>query len=245
MKDRVREDIRMAMHVALHEGSGGGDASRGYLATEDRAFFKVEQHEQWSNRQRVAVLTRALPQLADFVCGAQLADDDLVRLLYEPAVVAAAQSLAEEIDTLTALGVNLRNVSLPRLEWALQKDIHDAIHNFRKDDLAENKLNNAVRLVGLAAAKGLPVDELVAELSKGYKEAKKAAHVSAAGEDAADETLKRVVLALTKTKRSKRRANRILKEFGLTVSDLENDDDDEPQQPNPPYSEPAPQSPQE
>ncbi len=128
--------------------------------------------------------------------------------------------------------------------WALQKDIHDAIHNFRKDDLAENKLNNAVRLVGLAAAKGLPVDELVAELSKRYEEAKKAAHVLAAGEDAAGETLKRVVLALTKTKKSKRRANRILKEFGLTVSDLENDDDDEPQQPNPPYSEPAPQSPQ-
>jgi len=230
--------------VAAYEGGGGGDAFSGYLATEDRAFFKVEQHQQWSNRRRVTVLTRALPQLADFACGAQLADDDLVRLLYEPAVVAAAQSLAVEIDTLTALGVNLRDVSLPRLEWAMQKDIHDAIHNFRKDDLAENKLNDAVRLVGLAAAKGLPVDQLVAELSKRYEEAKIAAHVSAASEDAAGETLKRVVLALAKTKKSKRRANRILKEVGLTVSELENDDDDEPQQTNPPYSEPASQPPQ-
>jgi hypothetical protein len=242
MKGRVREDVRMAMHLAAYEG-GGGDASRGYLTTEDRAFFNLEQHPQWSKRRRVAILTRALPQLADFACGARLADDDLVRLLYEPAVAAAAQSLAEEIDTLTALGVNLKDVSLPRLEWALQKDIHDAIHNFRKDDLAENKLNNAARLVGLATAKGLSVDEFVAELSKGYEEAKKAAHVSAVGEEAAGEILKRVVLALTKTKRNKRRANRVLKEFGLTVSDLENGDDDDSQQPNPPYSEPDLKSP--
>ena len=243
MADRVRKDLQMAMHLAAQGGGAGGREGGGYLATEDRAFFKAEQHDRWGQRARVSVLTRSVPQLADFACGAQLQDEEVVRLLYEPVLTAAAESLAVEIDTLTGLGVNLKTVSLPRLEWALQKDLHDAVHTFRADHYAERKLDDAVRLVGLATAKGLPVDSFVADLARRYDEAKKTAASSVTGEAAATERLKRVVQALAVTKKSRRRANRVLREFGLSIAALQNEDDDdgEPQQqPVGGHGEPAP-----
>jgi len=223
MADRAKKDLQMAMHLATQGGTGSGRDGGGYLATEDRAFFKAERHDRWGQRARVAVLTRAIPQLADFACGAQLQDEDIVRLLYEPVLTAAAASLAVEIDTLTALGVNLKTVALPRLEWALQKDLHDAIHTFRTDQYAERKLDDAVRLLGLASAKGLPVDRFVADLARAYDQAKQAAASSTTGEVAATETLRRVVQALARTKKSRRRANRVLREFGLSVTGLQDD----------------------
>lgn len=227
MVDRVRMDLRMALHLADHAPEEGIMSPGGYLASEDRAFFKAERHPAWGQRRRVAVLTRSLTQLADFACGAQLADDEVVRLLYEPILAAAAESLSLEIDTLTTLGINLRTISLSRLEWALQNDLRDEIHAFCQDHHAEGKLDAGVRLVHLAAAKGLPVDTFVDELARGYDAAKKSADASATGEEAATERLKRVVLALAKTKKSRRRANRVLREFGLSLSQLQDDDNDD------------------
>lgn len=229
MSDRVRVDIRMAMSLARHATDSGGHAARGYLVSEDRAFFKAEQHERWAPRGRVAVLTRALPQLAEFACGAKLADDEVVRLLFEPAVVAAAESVGSEIDTLTALGVNLSDVPLGRLEWALEGDLHKALQQFRQDHLTDAKLDGAIGVLTLAEARGLPVDSFVADLALKYQETKKQVASSALSSETANDMLKRVVLALVTTKKSRRRANRILKELGLSLADFE-DDDEEPQQ---------------
>lgn len=232
MRDRVRLDLRMALHLAAYPDRIGRNA-KGYLATEDRGFFKAEYSAEWGQRARVAVLTRAIPQLADFACGSQLADDDVVRLLYEPVLAAAAESLSAEIDTLTALGVNLRDISLPRLEWALQSDFHDAIHDFRNDGYTEKKLDDAVRLVGIAAAKGLPVDSFITDLSAKYEEAKQTADDLSKGEEVVNERLKSMALAMARTKKGRRRANRVLREFNLTVADLKaEEDDDEPKQEN-------------
>ena len=106
-------------------------------------------------------------------------------------MVAAAESVGKEIDTLTALGVNLSDVPLARLEWALQGDLHKAIHRFKDDLLTEAKLDDAVALVSLAAAKGLPVDSFVSELSKKYEESKKQVVSSAYNAGNANDMLRR------------------------------------------------------
>lgn len=76
MQRRVRFDVRMILHLAVPPNASLAAGARGYLASEDRGFVLIERHRAWRDRGNVLIITRALPELAAFVCGATIEDDE-------------------------------------------------------------------------------------------------------------------------------------------------------------------------
>jgi hypothetical protein len=220
---RVEDDIRMAMHLSSYDISGPN--AKGYLATEDRAFIKVEHHSAWRSRSRIVVLTHAVPQLADFICGQSVDDSDLVRLLFDPVVSAAADLIDMEMKTLSVVGVDLRNESIQRIEWTLRGRLHDAIQGYNNMTNADDRLRGAVTVLKEAKASGLTSDQTVIELADKYEDSLKEADLQSKQRGTMEQALKKIAMSMSTTKKAKRRISRILKELGLSLEDFKEEDD--------------------
>lgn len=217
-RERVEHDLRMLLNMANRSASPP-NAARGYLATEDRALFLAEQSASWKKRQRVSLMTRTLPELATFVCGANVDEGDVVRLVFEPVVAAAAELIGEEISVLTSAGADLHDQTLEQIEWHLEKGLRKRIHAFVEADKAEEPGQAgqlALDLIEESQAVGVKLTAAVAEVASNYR---KLAQKSAENQEeltALKATLKKVLYEVAgQSGKGRTRANKALKTFGI------------------------------
>lgn len=156
----------------------------------------------------------------------------MVRLLFDPAIAVAADHLAPEINALAAMGVNLRDTPLTRLEWDVSRQLREEVHALREavGSVAPDADDRAVRAV-LATAKavkdaGYDLSEPVARLAASYE----TVAATAVAEHQKREELEGKLRALAEAVRGRkgkgrRRVNRILRELGIELELTEGDED--------------------
>lgn len=240
LESRLLKDVRMAIGMARRRVSGSWDSGSGYLVSEDRAFRKYERHASWRGRARVHVFRSALPQLAGMVCGKGIDDAALVRLVFNPVAVTAANLMKDEIDVLGRAGVDLSHVSADRLEWELRESLQDVVHAAASTgDSDDDEILGLIRVAEAAAAKGFPVEPKVREMIDRYddvvaaleqerqrREEAEERQQEAEGERAASDAKAREQIAkiakaaVGQTKRGKSRVRRALSRIGLNLDEV-------------------------
>lgn len=231
MARRVEADITAAVGCARLDSEDSTGKARAYLISSDSLFSRVQRSVAWGSRPKVHIHTRALPEFAELVCGATLQDDELVNLLFNPVLAAAAAELDSEITALAKAGVNLRDVEPTRLEWdlsrRLQKDVlryNEALSDKVMD--AEQRAESGIELARAAKDIGYAIDPNVEELLRLHlKVAKKYAYERDRRERAVA-IVKGLVKAAGATKKAQARVNRVLRELG-GLEALEADDGDD------------------
>lgn len=219
MSQRIRDDVKMGMHVARRTTGDGGFRAYGYLASEDLGFDRMERSSHWSDRPRVLVLTRMIPELAEFACGARIPEDQIVRLLFNPVIVAAAHLMKDEIESLAQAGIDLRRVPLDRLEWDLSEGLADVVHELssaRQTEEEEEKIARTVVAIDRARELGYQLDRGVERVVSRFELVKNRAASEGAAREGLESVLKDAVLeAAGRSKKGRRRAARVLRELGL------------------------------
>lgn len=215
---RLSSDIKLVLRLAREVGDKIGQAS-GYLVSEDKLFWNVERSNAWSPRGKVSVRTRVLPELAALCCGADIADDVLVKLLFEPASVALGEMLKHEVRSLARTGVDLSHSSVERLEWNLEKGLRAKVHAFedalRGDDgvLAEAA---AVEVLVAANDGGLNLYPVLAEVAKNYDASKGQNQAMSAEMMALRNSVRdSIIEAAGSSRKGRTRANQALAKLGL------------------------------
>lgn len=220
MHERVERDLRMLFSMA-HKQSSSFYTAKGYLVTEDRALFYAEDSAPWSGRPHVAMMTRSLPVLTDFVCDARLDDTDIVRLVFEPLVAATAELLGDEIETLTKAGADLHKETLDQIEWKLEKGLRKKIHEFNcADELADQTISGELSLELIEAVSRADIQLIpsIAEVAENYR-----ALVQTSAEEKAelDRIKKSIEAALFEvagqSSKGRARANKMLASLGLST----------------------------
>jgi len=228
---RALTDVGCALLAATTK-SRTADA-QAYLVSADRAFEYLQSQPEWSPRDRVYLKTECLPELAEFVCGVRLKDEDVVKLLFHPVHVAAAQSLEKPLEELMQAGVDLRSAPLDRLEWDIRSQLQDqllAYDKYPNQSLAANdeKLAAAIRVADAAVSLGYPVDKEYKGIMEKYLSVK---HELSAVEDErakAVEVVRRVVGGASGfTKKGRRRVKGVLRELGPELESLLEEDADD------------------
>lgn len=222
MSARVRRDIAMALNLARANSEQVGAQAAGYLVTSDRAFHLVEKDANWNGRPSVVLNTTSLASLAAFVCGNRLSNDQIVGLLFHPVAIAAADQIGGHINVLAAVGVDLMDVPLDRLDWDLRNRLQAGIEEIgaalagEQDSGDGNVAMASLGLAGLANQMGYRLAEPVQELVSHYNNA-----VSDAAEEKRlrielEEKIRRFVVdAKDTTKKGRSRINRIVRSLGL------------------------------
>lgn len=230
MAQRVRDDVAMAVMLAERANNTIGAPTKGYVASADRAFQMIESHENWSPRTSVHLWTSALPQLSFFACGNTLAPNEAVEFVFSPVTIAAADLMAEQINLLATIGVDLKGVSLDRLDWDLKQDITDQL-NVLKDTVIEattdNDLPSAIatlRVAQAASRAGYAVIPQVETLVHEFDNTKEELANERLKRLQVEEQLRQLVGAMREqsTNKARRRLNKLVQEAGIAF-----DDDDE------------------
>lgn len=177
MHDRVESDLRMLFNMAERQSSSLYKA-KGYLVSEDTALFHAERSNEWGKRPKIMMMTRTLPELASFICGTELDDSDVVRLVFEPLLAATAELMSDEIDTLSRAGADLSDETLDQIEWKLEKGLRKSIHNFSisaESGELEQIEEASLTLIEEADRVGFKLVEGVSEAAKNYRSLSKTA----------------------------------------------------------------------
>jgi len=222
MHDRVESDLRMLFNLAERQSSSIYKA-KGYLVTEDSALFVAERLDEWGNRPKIAIMTRTLPELSSFVCGADLDDSDVVRLVFEPLIAATAELMADDIDVLARSGADLSGETLDQLEWKLEKGLRNSVHEFQlvESNGGESDIENAsLKLIEDLDRAGVSLEPGIAEAARNYRSLKEASEkdkaellrLKAAMKDALFE-------AAGESAKGRARANRALDTLNVKLGD--------------------------
>lgn len=240
MESRVWNDVRMALNLAERVNATIDAQSRGYLATEDRAYAFIERSPGWGERPSIRISTRALPQLANFICGSDISDDDVVRLLFDPISVAAAEQMAPDISVLTSIGVDLKDEPLDRLEWNLKHDLRkqiDTLTTTFTEEAAnpdhEGTPNSAIAAFNTAKAAMEAGYRLVAPVEKlvsVFEDAVASAESERQKNRLLEEQLKALAEAALEStsKKGRRKVNQALRELGIELELPDDAEVDEP-----------------
>lgn len=215
MADRVRYDIEMALYLAVEEQGALGPRPRGFLVSEDRAFSILQKMQLWGARKKIHVFTHAMPELAEFACGIALADQDAVRMLFDPILGASAYLMAAEIVSLTSAGVELRDVHLARLEYDLKNGLEARILGAEMETGGE-EIEAAFDLVSDAHDRGYRLDPRLERWIARAEELEKSAAEEARRRRALEAKLVEVALtAAGESKKGRTRARAALAELGI------------------------------
>jgi hypothetical protein len=222
MQTRLSRDIKMAVNIA------GKKESKGYLASEDNAFAKAEKHECWGEREKILIFTSALPEFTEFVCGDIFDDDQIVRLLFDPVLTAAAQLICDEIDVLTSVGVDLHKTPLDRLDWNVNRDVFENVQKFLNIDPEKEDVSQAaLDLSSSALNAGFSLDPRVQKVIEEFDITHSMAESEREKRLELEEKIKKVFeSAAGFSRKGRRRANKIIKELGLDVELGQLEDDD-------------------
>lgn len=234
MAQRVREDVAMALTLAAKSDDSIGASAKGYVASSDRAFRMIEGHPSWRPRKRVHVWSSALPQLSFFACGNTLTPNESVDMLFNPVTIAAADLMAEQINMLATIGVDLKSVSLDRLDWDLRKGLDGHLEALKAaviDATSDNDKASAaatLRVAQAASQAGYDVAPQVETLVQEFDSTKQELATERHRRQQAEEQLRDLVAAMRKqsTNKTRRRFNKLVEEMGVSF-DVNLDDDAE------------------
>jgi len=239
MASRVWNDVRMALNLAEKMKETVDAQSRGYLATEDRAFRIIEKCPGWGERPSIRIATRALPELTNFICGTNLSDDEAIRLLFDPVSIAAADQMAPEIAILASIGVDLKDTPLDRLEWDLKQKLRSQIDTLTSTftdevtgEQGEQEATTASAFAAFNTAKaameaGYPLVAPVANLVGVFEEAVTSAEAERERNRILTGQLKALAEAALEStsKKGRRKVNEALRELGIEL-DLSDEPDE-------------------
>lgn len=224
MAARVRRDISMALNLARSNSSDMGAAASGYIVTADKAFQMIELDENWKPRASVVLNTTALTSLAAFVCGTRLDDDEIVQLLFHPVTIAAADQISPQIGILAAVGVDLMNTPLDRLDWDLRHKLSGKIEEIGKalagdaTDAQDNAALASLELARMADDIGYSLASPVKVLVGDYQVALETVTEERRSREELEEKIRQLLQAATGgTNKGRRRINRLVRELGLTT----------------------------
>lgn len=220
---RTREDIRMAMHLAKVSDKGHSEIAKGYLVSEDRGFVKMENSAEWRGRPKVQVFTRALPEMAEFITGDLCDDEQIVKLLFDPIVSASAYMIGDEIQTLTMMGVDLKNEHVDRLEWDLTHGLQDKITEFNHAVKSRDEQSMSHGAAVLSAAKnlGYNISPIVSKMVDKFDSIDAELSAEKTKRIEAEKKILQVALAAgATTEKGRRRVNRMLRTMGIDPEEL-------------------------
>ena len=233
MAQRVREDVALALMLAEKASTTFGAPTKGYVASADRAFHMIECHECWPPRKSVHLWTSALPQLSFFACGNTLAPNEAVDFVFSPVTIAAADFMADQINLLATIGVNLKGVSLDRLDWDLKQGITDQLNVLNEaviEATTDNDLPSALATLRVAQAAnraGYEVVPQVKTLVHEFDNTKEELANERLKRQQVEEQLRQLVGAMREqsTNKARRRLNKLVKDVGVAFDDDEVDDE--------------------
>lgn len=227
MAQRVREDVAMALTLAARTDNNLGSPAKGYVASSDRAFRMVEGHESWPPRKPVHLWSSALPQLSFFACGSTLTPNDAVGFLFSPVTIAAADLMAEQINMLATIGVDLKSVPLDRLDWDLRQNIGvqlDALKTAVIDattDMDKASADAALRVAQAASQAGyaLPpqIETLIGEFDSTKEDLANERHRRQQLEEQVRELV--TVVRQQSTSKARRKFNKLIQDVGVHFDD--------------------------
>jgi hypothetical protein len=182
----------------------------------------MQEHPSWQKREKVSISTLIIPELAEYICGLTLPDDQIISLLFNPILSAAAEQMKDDIDDLAKLGIDLRRIPLDRLEWDLSHGLRDNIQDFRntpEPEITSDKgIQSALTVVNSARSVGYALAAPVVEAASRYEQLSKSAQSDKDKRIEVENKMRQLVLAARKTtKRGRSRFNKILRELGIEI----------------------------
>lgn len=230
MAQRVREDVAMALTLAAKADDTIGAPAKGYVASSDRAFQMIENHESWCPRKQVHLWTNALPHLSFFACGDTLSPNEAVEFVFSPVTIAAADLMAEQLTMLATIGVDLKDVSLDRLDWDLRQGISGqlnalsaAVIDATTDDDAASAIAT-LRVAQAVSQAGYVVTPQVETLVQEFDNTKEQLMAERQKRQQVEDQLRKLISTMREqsTNKGRRRLNKLVDEAGIV---LEEDDD--------------------
>jgi hypothetical protein len=215
--ERVAKDVRFALFAAQDRNATFASRPRGYIISSDLAFQYIQRLENWGARSDVHILTMSLPSLSEIYARKMMDDDLVTRFIFSPISVAAALALADQISLLNKVGVALQGVPMQRLDWDLKKSLAQHMSDYRKAQGDDALIAGAAfALAAAAKAAGYDVDPDIDKLAQEYRALSRTAADVSGRLGAAKELIDELGLEFGKTKKGRRKLNRIMKRYGYT-----------------------------
>ncbi len=217
---RLKVDLRCALDVARRLTDKSLTGRKGYLVSSDRVFPFLQRLSEWGPRPRIYLPTDSLAGLAEFICGLRLDADQIVRILFNPVHVAAAEQLKEPLLQLARAGVDLRKASLGRLEWDMRTGLREAVETFQRretqtDAVAADRVESGLALSEKAVEFGYSIDRGVAEMLNEFQRVKGQLREERAKRSEAEQVTQRLIDGASGlSKKGKRRVQAILHDLG-------------------------------
>ncbi|POM19892.1 Uncharacterised protein [Burkholderia cepacia] len=233
MAQRVREDVAMALTLAARADDTIGSPAKGYVASADRAFQMIESHDNWHPRKQVHLWTNALPQLSFFACGDTLAPNEAVEFVFSPVTIAAANLMADQLNMLATIGVDLKDASLDRLDWDLRQGLAEqlnalstAVVEATTDD-DEASAIATLRVAQTVSQAGYVVAPQVETLVQEFDSTKERLAAERQKRQQAEDQLRKLVSAMREqsTNKGRRRLNKLVDEVGIVFEEDDDNDD--------------------
>lgn len=218
MQERAEEDVAIALHAARIVSREGRSNSVGYVVSDDSVFRLIESRREWGSRPQVHLQESAILALAEWSCGARLGNEQLVSLIFNPVLAAAAEDIADDLLLLAKSGVELRGVDPRRLEWDLGQDLHARLFEYgqaEKQGSREGRIASAIALADAASKLGYKIDREIGDVVAEYNTIVKEAADQRQKREEAEKFARRLADAASGlTKKGKRRINSIIREMG-------------------------------
>lgn len=216
-QERMMQDVRLGLYAARIAG-GGGFTARGYVVSSDSAFTAMQNSQYWPGRGKIHLRSSSIPALAELLCGIRIPDDALVRVVFDPVHVAAAEFMKDDLQPLVEAGIILMDEPLDRLEWKVANQLHTQIDEVRKARTSGNRAERVSATLDLAAAASqagcsLPPD--LEEVVQRHKDIKQSLVQETEKRLEAEDLVEKLLAAASGlSKKGRRRVNRILREVG-------------------------------
>jgi len=156
--------------------------------------------------------------LAEWSCGARLGNEQLVNVIFNPVLAAAAEDIADELVVLAKSGVELRGVDPRRLEWDLKQGFQVRLFEYgqaEKQKSREGRIASAIGIADAASKLGYKIEPEIGEVVAEYNKILKEAADQRQKREEAEKFAKRLADASSGlTKKGKRRINAIIREMG-------------------------------
>jgi hypothetical protein len=218
MKERAEEDVAIALYAATIISREGRSGPVGYVVSNDSVFGHIESRRQWGDRPQVHLEISAVLALAEWSCGARLGNEQLVNLIFNPVLAAAAEDIADELVVLAKSGVELRGVDPRRLEWDLSRGLQTRLFDYgqaEKQQSREGRIAGALAIADAASKLGYKIEPEIGEVVAEYNRILKEAADQRQKREEAEKFARRLADASSGlTKKGKRRINAIVREMG-------------------------------
>ena len=233
MRERTDEHVRIALYAASYAGDPNSENPAGYIASNDSVFHTIEQSAAWKDRPKIHMSFAGIVYLAEWVSGIRLSDQQLVALVFNPTLAAAANDIADDLRGLSEVGINLRSVDMRRLEWDVKQTMQSKVLAYKataKGDSLAERIEGAIGLAEEAQNLGYSIEPALSDVVREYHRVVATAKSEKEKRERAEQLVQQLYDAASGlTKKGKRRVNKLLRDIGW-IGQREDEDADEADQ---------------